>query len=389
MAEILDGQGPKLLALYLPQFHEIPENNDWWGKGFTEWTNIRKAKALYEGHNQPRVPLNKNYYDLTDDSVKKWQADLARKYGIFGFCYYHYWFKDGKKLLEKPAEQMLADHEIDLPFCFCWANENWSRNWDGGNFEVIMEQDYGTINDWQLHFDYLLQFFNDPRYITYEGKPVFIIYKPEQIIDIKPMIEYFRTRAVKEGFPGLCCVFQFPVYYNDMFYDDSIFDFRFGFEPTYSRNKNRERIGTSGKVTLLRKLGLDSMVRKYRKWKKTQQPVSGNSSNHLSMFFYDEVWQDILTNKWEKDFWPGAFVDWDNTPRNKHGVVYNGYSAEKFRAYMTKLIRRAKSEGKPCILINAWNEWCEGAYLEPDETDQYGRLAAIRDAMLENESIWQ
>lgn len=169
MAEVKDGKGVKLIAFYLPQFHAIPLNDQCWGKGFTEWTNVRKAQALFSGHDQPKIPLDLNYYDLMDDQVKIWQSNLAKKYGIFGFCYYHYWFKHGEKLLEKPAEQMLKNKKIEIPFCFCWANENWSKNWDGGDQEIIMEQDYGGKEEWERHFQYLLNFFQDERYITVDG----------------------------------------------------------------------------------------------------------------------------------------------------------------------------------------------------------------------------
>ena len=198
MAEINSNDDTKIIAFYLPQYHAIPENDQWWGKGFTEWTNVKKAKPLFEGHDQPRIPLNHNYYNLLDDNTKIWQANLAKKYGVYGFCYYHYWFKGGKKLLEKPAEQMLSNKSIDLPFCFCWANENWTRNWDGGNREIMVEQDYGNKDDWECHFQYLLQFFKDKRYITVDGKPLFIIYKPDLIIDIYEMVKYFRQSIVEE-----------------------------------------------------------------------------------------------------------------------------------------------------------------------------------------------
>lgn len=148
----------KIIALYLPQFHTIPENDKWWGNGFTEWTNTRKAKPLFKGHYQPKTPLNENYYDLSDVTVMEKQAELAKKYGVYGFCYYHYWFKNGKKLLEKPIENMLSDKKVKIPFCLCWANENWSRNWNGGNREILMEQDYGNKKDWDKHFEYLLNF---------------------------------------------------------------------------------------------------------------------------------------------------------------------------------------------------------------------------------------
>lgn len=382
MAEVYDGKGIKIIPFYLPQFHTIPENDEWWGKGFTEWTNVKKAIPLYEGHDQPRVPINENYYNLLDDNVKIWQADLAKKYGIFGFCYYHYWFKDGRRLLEKPAEQMLANKEIDLPFCFCWANENWSKNWDGGNREIIMKQDYGEKQDWEKHFQYLLPFFKDKRYITVHGKPLFVIYKPEQIIDLYQMVKYMRERAVEEGFPGICFAFQFPTYYADMYYRDDIFDYRIGFEPVYSRNLGSLREpGTSSKVTKLRKLLGENIISVYRKARSANMGINvGNPQQNLALYFYDETWDKILGANWTEEFLPGAFVDWDNTPRNKHGVAYTGFSIEKFESYMTKLIARAKQENKPMLFINAWNEWGEGAFLEPDEKYGYRKLEAVKRA---------
>lgn len=146
----------KVIAFYLPQFHNIPENNEWWGDGFTEWVNVMKAKPLFEGHVQPKVPLNNNYYDLLDDGVKIWQAETAKKYGIYGFCYYHYWF-NGKLLLEKPMEQMLKNHKIDIPFCICWANEAWTKAWVNST-QTLIPQKYGNKDDWKKHFEYLLPF---------------------------------------------------------------------------------------------------------------------------------------------------------------------------------------------------------------------------------------
>ena len=147
----------KVVAFYLPQFHTIPENDEWWGKGFTEWVNVKKAKPIFKGHRQPRVPLNDNYYDLSQTETIRWQADLANKYGVYGFCFYHYWF-DGKLLLEKPAELLLEHKDIPLRFCFSWANEPWARTWDGKQHQILMPQSYGEKKDWQRHFDYLLPF---------------------------------------------------------------------------------------------------------------------------------------------------------------------------------------------------------------------------------------
>lgn len=383
MAEVLDGKGIKIIPFYLPQFHTIPENDQWWGKGFTEWTNVKKALPLYAGHDQPKVPLGRNYYNLLDDNVKIEQAKLAKKYGIFGFCYYHYWFRDGKRLLEKPAEQMLANKAVDIPFCFCWANENWSKNWDGGNREVIMKQNYGNKADWEKHFQYLLPFFRDDRYITVDGKPLFVIYKPDQIIDVYQMTCYWRKRAVEEGFPGLCLAFQFPTYYADMYYRSDIFDYRLGFEPVYSRNLAIMRHpGTSSKVKMLRKLTGENIISAYRKIRSggMESGYVGKSQS-LSLYFYDETWENILRAEWTEEFLPGALVDWDNTPRNKHGLAYAGFSIDKFKEYMIKLVARARRENKPMLFINAWNEWGEGAFLEPDEKYGYKKLEAVKAAL--------
>ena len=298
MAEVKDGKGVKLIAFYLPQFHAIPLNDQCWGKGFTEWTNVRKAQALFSGHDQPKIPLDLNYYDLMDDQVKIWQSNLAEKYGIFGFCYYHYWFKHGEKLLEKPAEQMLKNKKIEIPFCFCWANENWSKNWDGGDQEIIMEQDYGGKEEWERHFQYLLNFFQDERYITVDGCPLLVVYKPEQMIDIYKMASYFRRRAKEEGFPDLCLAFQFPAYYSDMYYRNDIFDYQIEFEPVYSRNiESQELPGTSRKISLIRKFCGEEMVSFYRKCRKKKGRMYWKKEQSLGMYFYDEIWDLILNAK--------------------------------------------------------------------------------------------
>ena len=377
MAEIYKDDKLKIIAFYLPQFHSIKENDKWWGKGFTEWTNVKKAVPLYPGHDQPRIPLNDNYYNLLDDDTKIWQANLAKKYGVYGFCYYHYWFK-GKKLLEKPAEQMLKNKSIDLPFCFCWANENWSRNWDGGNREIIVEQEYGEKKDWEEHFQYLLTFFKDSRYITVNGKPLLVIYKPDLINSIYEMVSYFKKRIVEEGFPGICLAFQFPTYYMDVFYRDDIFDYMIEFEPVFSRNNIVRH--SSKKIEIVRKFFGEKTITKYRN-SKNQLKHTFAKPHHLSMFFYDEAWEKILNQKWNNKLLPGTFVDWDNTPRNKHGVVYSGFTIEKFEDNIKKLVKRAYQENKQMLFINAWNEWGEGAYLEPDERYGYRKLEAIRSAL--------
>src|SRR5690606_25983053 len=191
----------KPIAIYLPQFHTIPENDEWWGKGFTEWTNVKKAKSYFPGHYQPHEPMDDDYYDLSDNSVIEKQADLARQYGIEGFCFYHYWFS-GHLLLEKPLENMLRSSAPDMPFCLCWANENWTRTWDGQEKHVLIEQHYSTEDD-QKHIQYLMPFFKDDRYIKIDNKPVFLMYRTELHPNIQEAVRIWREEAKKAGFDDL------------------------------------------------------------------------------------------------------------------------------------------------------------------------------------------
>ena len=208
----------KIIAFYLPQFHNIPENDEWWGDGFTEWVNVKKAKPMYEGHKQPREPLNDNYYDLLDDDVKIWQAKIAKEHGVYGFCYYHYWF-NGKMLLEKPMEQMLANPKVDIPFCICWANEPWTKAWVNEEKKVLIPQFYGEKAEWKDHFDYLLPFLKDDRYIKKDGKPLFVMYRPNVMDCVKKMMEYWNELAQEAGLPGITFAYQSGDFdwNNDMF----------------------------------------------------------------------------------------------------------------------------------------------------------------------------
>lgn len=192
----------KILALYLPQYHRIPENDNWWGEGFTEWINVKKGTPLFKGHYQPKIPLNNNYYDLSDGNgeVWRWQAELAREYGIYGFCIYHYWF-EGKMLLEKPMEILLRRKDIDVNYCICWANETWRRTWYGLRNEVLIEQTYGTEDDWKNHFKYLLPFFKDSRYIKIKNRPVIHIYRSSEIENLSLMRTLWDSMAIENFRP--------------------------------------------------------------------------------------------------------------------------------------------------------------------------------------------
>ena len=199
---------PKIVAMYFTQLHAISENNEWWGEGFTDWDNVKTAKPLYDGHYQPRIPLQSNYYDQSDVDTIRQQADLAKRYGVYGFCHYHYWF-DGKQLLETPTNLMLQNPDIDFPFCLSWANETWSRQWDGNNHDILIKQTHPpTVESWSRHFDYLVKAWTDERAIKIDGKPVFVIYRPQKIKQIDQMLAYWNSRAKEHGLKGVCYIFQ-------------------------------------------------------------------------------------------------------------------------------------------------------------------------------------
>lgn len=341
----------KVIAFYLPQFHETAENNRWWGNGFTEWTNLKRSAPLFPTHNQPRVPLNKNYYDLSNVDVLRWQIDLAKRYGIYGFCVYHYWFEE-KLLLQNPMESYLSHTELEFPFCFCWANESWTKSWDvTSKNDILVNQTYGNERIWKSHFEYLYQFFQDERYIRIGKRPLFVIYRPELIPHLKEMILLWNALAIKNGLEGICFASQQRFYNIAAEENGKLFDFQIEYQPAFVRNKLYEYL------------------------------IKRNS---VACINYDDVWREVLQSPPlnEKSI-PGAFVDWDNTPRKlKNGVVFTGATPQKFQEHFTQQLKRAESVyKKDMIFLFAWNEWSEGGYLEPDEKVGYGYLEAVKTAI--------
>lgn len=352
----------KPIALYLPQFHRVRQNDEWWGEGFTEWTAVRNAVPLAEGQHQPREPLEDRYYDLLDKETLIWQSRIMEESGIYGFSFYHYWFGRGKQILEKPAENLLKWKDIRLPFCFYWANESWVRSWsniNSGNvwtdkFEkaegetntcgILLEQIYGREAEWKAHFDYLLPFFKDDRYIKKDGKPLFLIYKPQDILCLNQMIKYWDTLAKSNGLNGIYI------------------------------------IGSNcGSIKGTR---MDArMVRENRMW---QDRSIYKKVNDIDTVSYDEVWEDYLLKKYYKDektYWCGL-VDFDDTPRRgSNGKYMVGSSPIKFSAYFERLLKKSMDQQNEFIFINAWNEWGEGMYLEPDKLNGYGYLNAVHSAV--------
>lgn len=361
----------KNIAFYLPQYHTIPENDKWWGKGFTEWTNVKASKPQFWGHKQPEVPLNNNYYNLLNADTQIWQAKLAKEYGVDAFCYYHYWF-EGKLLLEKTIENMLNNKDIDIPFCICWANETWARTWDGQEKSILIKQNYNEDKKmWKKHFMYLLKFFKDDRYLLHEGKPMLLIYKPNLITNCREMIKYWRQLACDNGLPGLYIGYQHHSSF-DYNMDELGFDFGVEFEPMYTvREINIEKKQSFGMI---------KRVITHPKW--LYRKLKEKLLNQPCVYYYDEIWKRINKRIPEGDkIMPGAFTNWDNTPRRGNkSTVFFGSNPTKFSKYYLKRIERAKKiYHADYIFINAWNEWAEGAHLEPDEVNKYKYLEAIKN----------
>lgn len=374
----------RIIAFYLPQFHAIPENNEWWGDGFTEWTNMKAAKPLFKGHYQPRIPLNNNYYNLLDDETMAWQIDLAKQYGVYGFCFYHYWF-DGHMLLQKPMENMLKDPDLNIPYCISWANENWTNAWKAnGDVKTLIQQTYGKEDEWKRHFDYLLPFFKDPNYILEDNKPFFVIYRPEIIPCLNEMLDCWNRLAKENGFDGMVFAYQQLSYHILEGRDESRFKYNIEYQPGYARydiQMNQEsKVGQLAFKfrNTVRKIvsGIDKTI---------GTNISAKlARNMLQTEDYDCLCNEIIQRKPDSDkAIPGMFVGWDNTPRRgKAGRVCLGSTPEKFKKYLKLQIENAeKNYKKDMIFVFAWNEWAEGGYLEPDSANEYEYLKAIKDAL--------
>lgn len=357
-----------IIAYYLPQFHEIPENDIWWGKGYTEWRNAKRAKPFFWGHYQPREPLGNNYYDLSDSKIMEWQMDIARKYGISGFCFYHYWFGNQKKLLEMPAEHMLKNPNAKLPFCFAWANEPWTRTWEGpgGDKHVLIQQKYCGEEDWKAHFDYLLPFFMDKRYIKKDNRPLLLIYRLDKIPCAREMFSCWNRLAEKAGIGKL--------YIVQMLSHER---FKRSFADAYTTYvpalffEQRDDIIKKAKYKFVEKLPPIKLPRFLAKY-------------IFDVFNYDKCYRYLLNKSYAPNEYMGVFTDFDNTARRgRRAAIWTGATPEKFKKYLIQIIKKSQQEEKEFIFLTAWNEWGEGNYLEPDKRFGYAWLHALRRALAE------
>ena len=357
---------PRLIAFYLPQYHPIPENDEWWGEGFTEWRNVSSAEPLFAGHYQPHVPADLGYYDLRVEETRIAQADLARKYGIEGFCYYHYWFH-GQRLLERPMQDLLESGKPDFPFCICWANESWTRRWDGKDKKILMKQEYSAEDDLR-HIKTLLPIFADKRYIRINGKPLFLVYRSENLPDPARTAKTWREQARKAGIGELylCLVQSFvkldPAEIN--------FDAAVEFAPDWW-NKGMQ-------------LKVDP------KLFSREEAKLANVCNNNWIHSYQAL-ADSMMDKPVPDYtWLRCVTpSWDNWARMKKGAsIFLGSTPEKFKDWLSRAIDDTTSRlvgEERVVFINAWNEWAEGNHLEPDERFGHGYLEATRRALAESQ----
>jgi lipopolysaccharide biosynthesis protein len=353
----------RLIAFYLPQFHPIPENDERWGKGFTEWRRVVQARPLFPGHYQPHLPADLGFYDLRVAEVREAQAAMARAYGIHGFCYYHYWF-NGKRKLQRPFEEVLAAGKPDLPFCLCWANDNWTRVWDGKSHEILEEQHYGDDDD-RAHIRALIPAFRDPRYIRIDGKPLFLIYRSENFPDPRRSRHIWCEEMRRAGL-GELYLARVESFIGGVDPRESGFDGAVEFAPDW-RNMGRLKLFHGWES--LSKLGL--LPRAY---------------TTLHVCDYEFMMRRMLEKPWpEYDFFRGVTPGFDNTARRgETAAVFVNSSPAKYQEWLARAVADTKSRYQGdhrLVFVNAWNEWGEGNHLEPDLKYGHAFLDATVNAL--------
>ncbi len=356
----------KPIAFYLPQYHPIPENDEWWEKGFTEWTNVTKAKPLFENHYQPRLPADLGFYDLRVSEARIAQAQLAKQYGIYGFCYWHYWFA-GKQILEKPLQEVVACGEPNFPFCVAWANQTWQGTWHGlSNKKILVEQTYPGEEDYTAHFYSLLSTFKDERYIEVNEKKIFMIFQPLDIPDSNRFINCWQNLAKQEGLQGFHFVAMHTATnwnFKKYGYDACIQ----GLTPwvTHIQNNNTK------------KNWFEKLIRKYYvpKSELAKQPKKVSYTNFVNDYTSEAV---------GKNEYPLIFADWDNTARcGVDGWMFNDFSLDFFGKQCSKAFEATqnKDEDEKFVFVKSWNEWAEGNYLEPDRKYGHSYLQTFKNTI--------
>lgn len=350
----------KIIAFNLPQFHPIPENDKWWGAGFTEWRNVAKARPLFHGHRQPNLPGELGFYDMRLQETQEQQGELAAWAGIDAFCYYHYWFA-GRLLLQQPLERLIARDTPKLPFCLCWANHSWTNHWAGISDDIIVEQTYPGEEDHRNHYLYLRRFFNDERYLKVNGKLVLVIFRPNDIPEVAKFIDQLQQWSKQDGLGELFII--------GLDHDHALLGAGFDALAPHSLNNALAAYlkGCRRYIQMMRRL-----LWRYPRWVIDYTVLDRYFENHK---------YDGLT------MLPTAMPNWDNTPRiGRRGLVFVNCSPENFAKHLRRSVSGFKNtdDGKDRIIfVKSWNEWAEGNYLEPDLTYGRGWLEAVREFAVE------
>ena len=341
----------RLIALYLPQFHPIPENDQWWGNGFTEWTNVAKAKPLFIGHQQPNFPGDLGFYDLRVAESREAQADLAREHGIEGFCYWHYWFGGGRRLLERPFHEVLQSGKPDFPFCLAWANHTWSGVWHGCPDRILIEQTYPGVEDYTAHFYAMLDAFRDPRYMTIDGKCIFSVYKPKDLKEPRLFMDTWRELAAKEGLGG----FHFIAMV------DHPWDPLEGGYDAFTTNPPVAMVTRQDVQPLNEEIERETLKWRFFSKEAPQLPQIYSYESFVANAFPEKVRRP--------DFHPCVVPNWDNTPRSGlNGFVLNGSTPQLYRRHLEEAVALVadRPAEQRLLFVKSWNEWAETNYLEPD-----------------------
>lgn len=365
---------PKVIAFYLPQYHPTPHNDEWWGKGFTEWTNVGKAKKLYPGHYQPKVPADLGYYDLRIPEVREEQVKLAKEAGIYGFCYYHYWFSAGHEELDLPFKEVVASGKPDFPFCLCWANESWySKFWnkDGSaQKQLLAEQLYPGKEDNEKHFYSLLSAFKDKRYITVEGKLLFMIYSPLRFDKFEEFKKQWNDLAKENGLEGFYFVAHM-LHQKDM---DKIINM--GFDAiNHCHRLDYAYLYDKDSVSFFQKC----IIR-----------MKSIFKFPFIIPYKDAIKKCVTQIDYDENVFATMMPNWDHTPRsNDGGTVLHNSTPELFKKHAADVLNTARNK-KPAhqiVFLKSWNEWGEGNYMEPDLKYGKGFIKALKQSLLEEEKI--
>jgi hypothetical protein len=354
-------QAVRAIAFYLPQFHPVPENDEWWGPGFSEWTNTAKARPLFRGHEQPHMPADLGFYDLRLAESRAAQAAMAQRYGVEAFCYWHYWF-GGRRMLNRPFDEVLASGQPRMKFCLAWANHTWSGVWDGAPNRILIEQVYPGPEDDRAHFEHLLPAFQDERYLRVDGRPLFYIFRPEQVPDIHAFCERWHSMAKAAGLGGLYLVAEVS-----------------------------DLLGKGPKCPPPGEMGFDAGVyvrlpARVNRWSILRMRAKRKLLRWPEAYEYDARVPVRPAGYDGDEIHPCVYPNWDNTPRSgRRGLVIRGHGPDRFRQLVRETVGRISHQPRDrrMLFIKSWNEWAEGNYLEPDRVYGHGYLRGLGEELRE------